>query len=56
MKKEELRHIGQLFYDWHKADKVEFIYGPEAKDIQAEIKRLSQLIEYVENKKRGGHV
>ena len=51
MKREAFRDLGESFYDWYKAGRVKFVYGTEGKDLDKEIKHISELIEYIEKKK-----
>ncbi len=49
--KEQFQNLGQTFYEWYKQDKLKFIYGTDSRNLEMEIKRISELIEYVLNKK-----
>lgn len=46
------RALGQRFYEWYKEGKVVFDYANRGEDLEIEIERISELIEYVESKKR----
>ncbi len=52
MKRELFRDLGERFHEWHKTDKVKFIYGTEGKNPDNEIEHISELIEYVKKKKK----
>ena len=43
--------LGQKFYEWHKTNRVKFIYGTSGKGLDKKIERMSELIEYVKKKK-----
>ena len=47
----QFQNLGKNFYEWYMADNLKFECKPDNMNIKAEIERLSQLIEYVKNKK-----
>ena len=51
MKQRLFRDLGERFYEWRKSDRVKFLYGTEDKDLDSEIERISEFIEYVRGKK-----
>ena len=51
-KNEVFLNLGQAFYEWYRSDKLKFVYGTEGKNLETEIERISELIEYVKDKKR----
>jgi len=52
MEKRGLFNLGQKFHEWHKTDKLKFVCGKRAKNVEAEIKRVFELINYINNKKK----
>lgn len=49
--KELFYSLGKNFYDWNQSGQLKFIFGTEGKNIEKEILRLAELIEYVKDKK-----
>ena len=49
--KKILQNLGQNFYEWHKDKKLNFVYGTDSQNLEMEIERISELIEYVKVKK-----
>ncbi len=49
-RKGHYRRLGQKFYEWYKDGKLVLIYAHMGKDLEIEIERISELIEYVKSK------
>jgi biotin synthase-like enzyme len=52
MKRRLFRDLGKMFHGWYRAGRVKFVYGTQGRDLDEEIKHISQLIEYVKKKKQ----
>ena len=52
MENDKYRKIGKNFYDWYKTGKLRFIINDGNSELKSEFKRVVELIEYVEEKKR----
>jgi len=52
MENKKFIRLGKNFYEWYRANKVKFTISTSRKDLDSEIKRVAELIDYVEEKKR----
>lgn len=43
--------LGKTFYEWHRSDKLKFIFSEENRNLNMEIERVSELIAYVMKKR-----
>ena len=52
MENDKFLNIGKNFYEWYKTGKLKFNFNYGANELKSEFKRVVELIEYVEEKKR----
>ncbi|MBF0521933.1 MAG: hypothetical protein HQL24_02635 [Candidatus Omnitrophica bacterium] len=43
--------LGKSFYDWHHSGKLKFFFEEDNKNLEMEIERVSELVEYVKEKR-----
>lgn len=51
MENPSFQDIGRQFYAWHKDNKIRFEYKDTGKDAELELRRIVDLIDYMEKKK-----
>jgi hypothetical protein len=44
-------NFGKTFYEWYRSDKLKFISKEDNQNLNTEIERVSELIEYVRKKR-----
>lgn len=49
--KEHYMNIGMKFYEWYRSGQLQFVYAGKGKKLSMEFSRISDLIDYVHNKK-----
>ena len=52
MQHDKFIELGSNFYDWYSSGKLKFIVNGPDQGLESEIKRIAQLIEYVQEKRR----
>ncbi len=52
MENEKYINLGKHFYSWYRSGKVSITINNSSKGLENEIKRVADLIDYVEEKKR----
>ena len=45
-------NLGKNFYEWYRTNKIKFTFVTPSKGLESEIKRVAELIDYAEEKKR----
>ena len=52
MENDKMMALGKDFYDWYRSKKLRLEFGGRDKNLQGEIERVAELIEYVIEKKQ----
>jgi len=52
MENDKFFKLGKTFYEWYSTNRVELLIKPNGQNLDSEIKRVAELIEYVKEKRR----